>query len=105
MAARLSLEEGTATPTQWELQDEKPISLGRRLDNTIILQDKCASKRHAEIYASHGRWYVRDLGSRNGVTVNGRRVQAEAELPSGARHRFRRRLFSLHGRSRPGRDG
>ena len=85
MSARLSLEEGTATPAHWELRDEKPISLGRGLDNTIVLNDKCASKQHAEIFPSLGRWYVRDLGSRNGVTVNGRRVQAETELPPGAR--------------------
>ena len=85
MSARLSLEEGTATPAHWELRDEKPISLGRGLDNTIVLKDKCASKRHAEIFLSLGRWYVRDLASRNGVTVNGRRVQSEAELPPDAR--------------------
>ena len=85
MRARLSLEDGTAVPAQLELRPEEPISLGRGLDNTIVLNDKCASKQHAEIYPSQGRWFVRDLGSRNGVKVNGRRVRGEAELPPGAR--------------------
>jgi len=85
MRVRLSLEDGAAVPALLELRPEEPISLGRGLDNTIVLNDKCASKRHAEIYPSQGRWFVRDLRSRNGVAVNGRRVRGEAELPPGAR--------------------
>ncbi len=85
MRVRLSLEGGEAVPARLELRPDGPTSLGRGLDNTIVLNDKCASKQHAEIYPKEDRWFVRDLGSRNGVTVNGRRVRGEAELPAGAR--------------------
>ncbi len=85
MRVRLSLEDGEAVPAQLDLRHDGPTSLGRGLENTVVLNDKCASKQHAEIYPDQGRWFVRDLGSRNGVTVNGHRVHGEAELPSGAR--------------------
>ena len=42
------------------------------------------SKQHATIYDFDGRWFVRDLDSHNGVVVNGRRVNGEAELTPGA---------------------
>ena len=39
------------------------------------------SRRHAEIGWANGAYHVRDLGSRNGVIVNGRRVQGIALEP------------------------
>src|SRR5262249_49553022 len=88
MRARLTLEHGSATPPDCVLLPDKPVSLGRGLENTIVLQDKCASKRHAEIFADGGRWRLRDLRSRNGVLVDGRRVRGEAGLDSGSEIRF-----------------
>ena len=84
MRARLSVEKGAAVPATCDVSLDEPVSLGRGAQNTIVLSDRCASKRHARIFADGGRWLIRDLGSRNGVHVNGRRVQGEAELPPGA---------------------
>jgi two-component system, NtrC family, response regulator HydG len=84
MNARLSLEEGTAVPARYTFRSGETISLGRSLENTIVLNNKCASKQHATIYDFEGRWFVRDLDSHNGVVVNGRRVSGEAELAPGA---------------------
>jgi DNA-binding NtrC family response regulator len=84
MHARLSVENGSAIPANHELRADEPITLGRGLDNTIVLPDKCASKQHARIFHDNGRWFICDLDSRNGVLVNGRRVHDQAELPSGA---------------------
>jgi hypothetical protein len=49
--------------------------LGRSRDCDVVLDDVNVSRRHAEVRPSGGSWTVRDLGSTNGVKVNGRRVE------------------------------
>ena len=41
------------------------------------------SRKHAEVRPSGGSWIVRDLGSTNGVKVNGRRIQGAQSLKRG----------------------
>ena len=49
--------------------------IGRSRDCDIVLQDSNVSRRHAEIRPGpQGRWTVADLGSTNGVRVNGRDI-------------------------------
>ncbi len=52
---------------------EKPvIKIGRQLDNDIIVEDKRVSRYHAQIkFESNGQFTIYDLGSTNGITVNG----------------------------------
>jgi len=54
-------------------QIEKPaINIGRQLDNDIIVEDKRVSRYHAQIkYQPDGQFIIFDLGSTNGITVNG----------------------------------
>ena len=49
--------------------------LGRSRECDIVLDDANVSRRHAEVRPSGGSWIVRDLGSTNGVKVNGRRAR------------------------------
>ena len=49
-------------------------SLGRSENNRICLPDNQISGNHAEIYWKDGRWWIRDLQSRNGTHVNNRRI-------------------------------
>lgn len=56
--------------------------IGRLRSNDVTLDDEGLSRRHARIFRSDGGWNVVDLGSRNGVLVNGRRVR-RAELHDG----------------------
>ena len=44
--------------------------LGRDPDNTIVLNDSSASGRHARIGRENGVWWLEDLGSLNGTTLN-----------------------------------
>ena len=44
----------------------------------LALEVPAVSRKHAEIGWANGAYHVRDLGSRNGVIVNGRRVQGAA---------------------------
>jgi hypothetical protein len=48
--------------------------IGRSRDADITLDDANVSRHHAEVRPSGGSWTVRDLGSTNGVKVNGRRL-------------------------------
>jgi Protein of unknown function (DUF3662)/FHA domain len=57
-----------------ELLGSGGATLGRSRDADIVLDDANVSRKHAEVRPSGGSWIVRDLGSTNGVKVNGRRV-------------------------------
>jgi hypothetical protein len=57
-----------------ELLGANGATLGRSRDADIVLDDANVSRKHAEVRPSGGSWIVRDLGSTNGIKVNGRRV-------------------------------
>jgi DNA-binding NtrC family response regulator len=54
---------------------ETPIVLGRDAACDVTLPGKETSRRHAEIQPVGPLYVVRDLGSTNGVLLNGRRVE------------------------------
>lgn len=58
----------------WRLDDSTTI-LGRSSQSTIRVPHQTVSKSHAEISLHGGSCTVRDLGSRNGTTVNGVRIR------------------------------
>ena len=49
--------------------------IGRSKDCDIRLTDPNVSRRHAELRQEGTAYWILDLGSTNGVTVNGRRQQ------------------------------
>jgi predicted component of type VI protein secretion system len=56
--------------------------LGRSKDCDCVIRDPNVSRRHAELQRnSHGDWQVVDLGSTNGVKVNGRLVTTSRLAP------------------------
>jgi FhaA, N-terminal domain/FHA domain len=57
--------------------------LGRSRGCDVVLEDANVSRRHAEVRPSGGSWIVRDLGSTNGVKVNGRLVEGAQSLKAG----------------------
>lgn len=62
--------------------DGPTATLGRSKDCDCVLDDPNISRRHAELRrSSHGDWQVVDLGSTNGVKVNGRRVSSARLSP------------------------
>jgi hypothetical protein len=57
--------------------------IGRSRDCDVTVDDPNISRHHAEVRPSGGSWIVRDLGSTNGVKVNGRRIQGAQSLKPG----------------------
>lgn len=51
------------------------ITLGRRLNNPIILDSPSVSRAHAQLRLRYGRYVIYDLGSTGGTFVNGQRVE------------------------------
>jgi len=76
----ISDDEGHATVVPL-LRDE--ITIGRQEGNTIRLTERNVSRSHARLLQRNGAYIVEDLGSYNGVTVNGERIDAKAELAAG----------------------
>jgi hypothetical protein len=52
------------------------VTVGRGLDNDVVLEDASVSRHHAELTRDGSRLEVRDLGSTNGTWVNAARVSA-----------------------------
>lgn len=69
----------------------EPVAVGRGPEAALRFdadRDLAVSARHALLYLEGARWWVRDLGSRNGTFVNGRRIIAPAALADGDRIAF-----------------
>lgn len=67
---------------------EGATTLGRDDSCTITLVGDAVSREHARIDLRDGRAVLHDLGSRNGVYVNARRITEPTELSDGARIRI-----------------
>lgn len=58
--------------------------IGRRASCDVVLEDPRVSATHLAVFASDpqgSEWFVRDLNSRHGVTVNGGRVAPSEPVP------------------------
>lgn len=68
------------------------LLVGRRSRCDIALDFPNVSSHHCELEFLNGYWFVRDLGSRNGIKVNGARCDSKFLLPgdtlSIAKHQF-----------------
>ncbi len=58
-------------------------SLGRAPTNTITIADETASLEHALISLRAGKWWLEDLGSRNGTLLNGMLVTSPTVISGG----------------------
>ncbi len=62
--------------------DGPTATIGRSKECECVLDDPNISRKHAELRRSeHGDWTIADLGSTNGVKVNGRRVSSARLSP------------------------
>ena len=58
-------------------------TIGRDVNNSIVVEDDFASVEHAIVAFRARAWYVEDLGSTNGTFVNGARIEGLSVLGYG----------------------
>ncbi len=75
-------DEGRRTVVPFIRQE---ITIGRQEGNTIRLTERNVSRHHARLLRQNGAIMVEDLGSYNGVRVNGERIEGVAPLRDGDR--------------------
>jgi hypothetical protein len=61
----------------------RPVVVGRGEAADIRIDDEFASERHASFAVEGGSVVVKDLGSTNGTTIDGRPVTGSTEVTSG----------------------
>lgn len=83
MLAYLVIQEESKWSDMVRLVPGRRVTVGRSPTNTIPLRSEQASRYHAEVFHSEGRWYIRDLDSRNGTAVNQTRVVGDHRLEEG----------------------
>ncbi len=59
------------------------LYLGRSPECELAISDPAVSRRHARLWVSPTQIVIEDLGSQNGVHVNGARIQGPCELHAG----------------------
>lgn len=73
-------DEGRKTVVPF-VRDE--ITIGRQEGNTIRLTERNVSRRHARLVRQNGHVVIEDLGSYNGIKVNGDRIKGQVPLAEG----------------------
>lgn len=73
-------DEGRKTVVPF-VRDE--ITIGRQEGNTIRLTERNVSRRHARLMRSNGHVLIEDLGSYNGIRINGDRITGQVQVQDG----------------------
>lgn len=72
--AFLRVVSGSRQGLSIPLREDEPLLIGRSRGD-LLLDDPLVSGAHCRIVTRNGRFVVQDLGSTNGTTVDGRRIQ------------------------------
>ena len=79
---KLIIEDDEGRKTVVPLIREE-ITIGRQDGNTIRLTERNVSRRHARLVKDNGSLLIEDLGSYNGVRVNGEKIAGPTKLKEG----------------------
>src|SRR6202048_3008181 len=70
-------------PPRSELLRSQNVVVGRAAEVDLILSHPEISRRHCRILFEREIWFVEDLGSQRGTSVNGSRISGRTALKSG----------------------
>jgi adenylate cyclase len=73
---------------------EKRLLIGRRESCDVVLRFSNVSAHHCQLFIENGYWYVKDLESRNGTRVHGRRVERK-RLDPGCEIAFAKHKYTI----------
>jgi diguanylate cyclase (GGDEF)-like protein len=78
---------------------DKSSTIGRGAEADVVVRDPALSRVHARLVRDAEKYYIEDLGSRNGTFVGSERVYGRRALPAGSRLTLGRTLgsFTLSG--------
>lgn len=79
-SARLEFILGPLAGQTIKISDDM-TTLGSVAGNSIVLADPAVSKKHVAIRRANGEYEVADLGSTNGIYVNGHKVPKKSLAP------------------------
>lgn len=80
---RISVNDlGTIKEYKLEKLNPMNVTIGRSSDRNIVIEDNRVSRFHGEFVKDGGRWYICDTNSKNGIELNGIKVEEE-ELKTG----------------------
>ena len=79
---RIIVVNGTKAGSRCDLPEGKMHIVGR-VGGVLPLEDRLASRVHAEFTSINGNWYINDMSSKNGTFLNGIRVVGQAPLQNG----------------------
>ena len=81
--AYLVIRDGKKWSDVFRLVPGRTVTIGRSPTNQIVIKEDQASRQHAEIFQTAGKWTVRDLKSRNGTAVGEERLTGDRALKVG----------------------
>ncbi len=74
---QLTVEKNGKLITRDEYPADRIVSIGRGEGNDLILESSNVSRNHCQLVFENGNWLIEDLGSTNGVELDGVRVGKE----------------------------
>lgn len=77
---RIEVTKGSDEGSKYRLTGVSVV-FGRSKDADIVVMEKGASRRHAELRFQESGYLIRDLNSINGVYVNGRKIEEQFLKP------------------------
>lgn len=80
--ARLTALTGPEPGRSWPV-GASLVTIGRGLDNLVVLPHASVSRHHAQIMSQANGIYIQDVGSSNGTSVNGEALSAPRRLGDG----------------------
>lgn len=78
LPSSLVVEKGECD-TSIILLEKTPHVLGKLPNADTGFENAYVSKRHAEVFEEEGHYKIRDLGSKNGTSVNGKKVVEQGQ--------------------------
>ncbi|MQA02940.1 MAG: FHA domain-containing protein [Streptosporangiales bacterium] len=92
--SRLVVTDGALAGTTLQLGD-RPITMGRASDSTLVIDDDYASTRHAQLVPYDGEWMLEDMGSTNGTFLGRGKVGRPTPVPVGEPIRIGKTVLEL----------
>ncbi|MBA2538506.1 MAG: FHA domain-containing protein, partial [Deltaproteobacteria bacterium] len=81
--ARMIITAGNDNGQEIEIIPGKTYTIGRAIDNDIVLTDIAVSRKHFDLRFENGAWVLVDRGSGNGTVINGNIEDAPFMLANG----------------------